>query len=117
MILVPEPERNQFYRSVPIQIVVSHLGKIDAVSVHVQAVKKTGEALGESRKALMHELEMHEICFEIGHAIAQLGELGLERVQRIVLSGISGLLGIAQRGPRRGPQRRGRSRWNPCPRR
>jgi hypothetical protein len=40
---------------------MAHLGEVDAEGIHVQAVKKAGEALAETSKALVHELEVHHI--------------------------------------------------------
>lgn len=66
--------------SVPAQL--SYLRKINTESIHVEAIEKTGKALAEPGQALVHQLEMHHVGFEIGHGIRELGERGLEGVER-----------------------------------
>lgn len=47
----------------------THLGKIHTKSVHIQAVQEGSEALVETLETLVHELEMHEVGFEVGHGV------------------------------------------------
>jgi hypothetical protein len=37
--------------------------------VHVQPVEKCSEAFAEASEGLVHELEVHEVGFEVGHAV------------------------------------------------
>lgn len=81
----------------------AYLGEINTESIHVQAVEEGGEALVESLEALVHELEVHEVGFQIGHGVGELGEGGLEGIEgKGGLGGAGGVgsegLGIAQRG-------------------
>lgn len=57
------------------------LGEIHTERVHVQSVEEGGEVLVEARQALVHELQMHEVRFEVGHRVRQLGEGGFEGLE------------------------------------
>ena len=75
----------------------AHLGKIDAEGIHVEAVEEAGETFAKTRQALVHELEVHHVGFEVGHGIRQLGEGRLEGVERewgIAVDALSG--GLAE---------------------
>lgn len=52
------------------------LREIDTESPDVEAIEESGEALAETRQALVHKLKVHEVGFQVGHAVSQLGELG-----------------------------------------
>lgn len=60
--------------------IVPYLGEIDAESIHIQAIKKTGEIFAETRQTLVHQLQVHEVGFQIGHGIGQFCKLWLQRV-------------------------------------
>lgn len=48
----------------------SYLWEVHAESAHVQSVEEAAEALIEAVQALVQKLQVHEICFQIGHAVA-----------------------------------------------
>jgi hypothetical protein len=50
-------------------------GEIYAKGIHVHSVEKGGEALREPRQTLVHELQVHEVGFQVGHAVAEFCEL------------------------------------------
>ena len=60
----------------------THLRKVNAKGVHIEAVEEAGEALAEAGEALVHELEVHHVGLEVGDGVGELGEGGLEGVQR-----------------------------------
>ena len=62
------------------------LRKVYAEGAHVQTVEEAAETLVETAETLVQELEVHEVGFEISHAVAQLGKLRLESSERIVLA-------------------------------
>lgn len=59
-----------------------YLWEVHAESVHVQSVQEAGEALTEARQTLVHQLQVHEIGFKIGHGVGQLGELWFQGIDR-----------------------------------
>lgn len=67
------------------------LGEIDAKRTHVHAVQEGAKVLGEAREALVEELQVHEVGFQVGHGVAELGELRFER--REVLLGVVVVVG------------------------
>ena len=48
----------------------AYLWEVHAESAHVQSVEEAAEALIEAVQALVQKLQVHEICFQIGHAVA-----------------------------------------------
>jgi hypothetical protein len=46
---------------------VTYLGEIHDERIHVEPVEETRETLSEPAEALVHELKMHQVCFEVGH--------------------------------------------------
>lgn len=58
------------------------LGELDAKRIHVDAVQEAGKALGEARQALVHDLEVHHVCLEVGHGVGELCKRRLEGVER-----------------------------------
>lgn len=62
---------------------MTYFWEIDAESIHVHAVEKPSEALREARQAFVHQLQLHEVLFEIGHGIAELSEPVLQALERI----------------------------------
>lgn len=60
---------------------VAYLGKINDKRIHVQAVQETRKALSKPAEALVHELKVHQVRFQVGHRVTELGKLGLEGVQ------------------------------------
>lgn len=81
-----------------------YLGKINAKGIHIQAIQEAGKGLAEAGQALVHELEMHHVGLQVGHGVGQLGEGGLEHVEReralsaAVAGGAAG--GVAEGGAR-----------------
>jgi len=57
------------------------LGKIDTERVHVQSVEKTGKRFTKSSEALVHELEVHHVGFQVYHGIRQLSKRRLEAIE------------------------------------
>jgi hypothetical protein len=57
------------------------LWEIDTEGPDVESVQKGGKALAEPRQALVHELQVHEVGFEVGHAVCEFGELGFQGVE------------------------------------
>lgn len=47
----------------------AYLWKIHAKRIHIQTVQKACEALAKPRQALVHELQVHEVRLQIGHAV------------------------------------------------
>lgn len=89
------------------ECIVSHLGEIHTERIHVQPIQEASKALAEARQALVHELKMHHVGFEIGNGIRQLGEGGLERVERERLAALDRALGrVAERRTRGGTEGR-----------
>ena len=79
----------------------THLGEVHAEGVHVEAVEEAGEALTEAGQALVHDLKMHQVGLEVGHGVGQLGEGGLEGVEREGrLAASAGLGRLAEGGAR-----------------
>ena len=60
---------------------MAHLRKIYAESIHIQAIKETCKTLAESRQALVHQLQVHEISFQVSHGVGEFSKCGLERRQ------------------------------------
>lgn len=46
------------------------LREIDTKSAHVHAVEEGAEVLGEAAERFVEELEVHEVGFQVGHAVA-----------------------------------------------
>lgn len=87
----------------------SHLGEIDTKRIHVHAVQKTGKALAETRQTLMHQLQMHEIGFEVGHGVGEFCKLGLQGIDRrlgisCIADTASVSMTLAKRRARAGPE-------------
>jgi len=57
------------------------LGKVHTKGAHIQSIEEGGEALAEACQTLVHELQVHEVCFEVSHAVSELGEERLEGVE------------------------------------
>ena len=53
----------------------SYFRKIDNESIHVEAIQKAGKTFAESAETFVHELQVHEVGFEICHGVAQLSKL------------------------------------------
>lgn len=47
-----------------------YLREIDAERAHVEPVQEAAEALVEAAEAFVQELQVHEVGFEVGHAVA-----------------------------------------------
>jgi hypothetical protein len=60
------------------QHVSMYLGEIHAESAHIQSIEEAAKALVEAIETLVQELQVHEVGFQIGHAVAQLGECWFE---------------------------------------
>lgn len=71
----------------------AYLGEINAEGIHVEAVHEAGKALAEAGQALVHELEVHHVGLEVGDGIGELGEGGLEGIEREGLASPAGALG------------------------
>lgn len=54
--------------------VFTYLGEVYAESAHVQSVEEAAKALVEAIETLVQELQVHEVGFQVGHTVAQLGE-------------------------------------------
>jgi len=63
---------------------MAYLWKVDTESIHVHTVEEAREALGEARQAFVHQLQLHEVLFEIGHSVAELSETILEALECIL---------------------------------
>lgn len=50
------------------------LGEVDAESAHVEAVEEAAETLVEACETLVEELEVHHVCFQVGHTVCQFSE-------------------------------------------
>lgn len=48
---------------------IEYLWEVDAKSIHVEPVEKAGEGLAEAGQALVHELEVHHIGFQVCHCV------------------------------------------------
>jgi hypothetical protein len=57
----------------------THLREIHAESAHIQPIEEAAKALVEAIETLVQELQVHEVGFQIGHAVAQLGKCWFER--------------------------------------
>jgi hypothetical protein len=57
----------------------TYLREIHAESAHIQPIEEAAKALVEAIETLVQELQVHEVGFQIGHAVAQLGECWFER--------------------------------------
>lgn len=55
--------------------------EIDHERVRVETVEEACKAYTEPAETLVHQLKVHEICFEIGHRVTELGELWFECIQ------------------------------------
>lgn len=53
-----------------LQVVKTNLWKVYTERAHVQSIEKASKALVEAVQALIEELQVHEIRFQVGHAIA-----------------------------------------------
>ena len=62
---------------------VIDLRKVHAKGIDFQTVEEACKALIESGQALVHQLQMHEIGFQVCHAICKLRECWLEGVQKV----------------------------------
>lgn len=51
-----------------------YLGEVDTERVHVQSIQETGKRLAKSSETLVHKLEMHHVCFQVGHGVRKLAE-------------------------------------------
>lgn len=76
------------------------LWEVDAERVDLEAVEEAGKALIEARQALVHDLHVHEVGLEVRHAVSQLTECGLERIEwaRPVVGRVGRCVRGAQRG-------------------
>ena len=61
----------------------AYLWEIHTESAHVQSVEEATETLVEAIQALVQELQVHKVCFQIGHTVAQLCKGGFQRRERI----------------------------------
>lgn len=43
------------------------LWEVNAESIHIHPIQEARKTLVEARQALMHQLQVHEICFQISH--------------------------------------------------
>ncbi|KAJ3552323.1 hypothetical protein NPX13_g11144 [Xylaria arbuscula] len=71
----------------------AYFGEVDAKGIHIQAVEETRKALAKASQALVHQLEVHHVGLEVGDGIRELGECGLEGVQREGLVAVDAALG------------------------
>lgn len=51
------------------QVVKTNFWKVHTECAHVQPIEEASKALVEAVQALIEELQVHEICFQVGHAI------------------------------------------------
>lgn len=58
-----------------------YLWKINAESIHVHSIQEACKAFIEPAQALVHQLQMHEIGFQIGHGVRKLGESWLKELE------------------------------------
>ena len=56
--------------------------EVDAESAHVHAVEEGAEVLVEAAEAFVQELQVHEVGFQVGHAVAEFGEGGFQGCER-----------------------------------
>lgn len=61
----------------------TYLWEVHTESAHVQSIEEASEALVEAVQALVQKLQVHEVCFQVGHTIAELCEGGFQRRERV----------------------------------
>ena len=61
----------------------AYLWEVHTESAHVQSVEEAAKALVEAVQALVQKLQVHEVCFQIGHTVAQLCKGGFQRREGI----------------------------------
>lgn len=59
----------------------TYLRKVDAKCIHVETVQEASKRLAKAGKALVHDLEVHHVDFQIGHGVRKFREGRLECVQ------------------------------------
>jgi hypothetical protein len=60
---------------------------------HVQPVEEPAEILVESAQGLVEQGEMHEVGFEVGHAVAEFAKGMFEGIERVIVSSCSSAVG------------------------
>lgn len=94
---------------------VTHLGKVDAKSIHVKTVQEARKALAKPGETFVHKLKVHHVCLEVGHGIGQLGKGWLEYIERKYGIASTCAAGRVSKGrPGGGAERRVRARCS-CP--
>lgn len=51
-----------------------YLREIHTESIHVQPIQEARETLAEPGQALVHQLQVHEVRFEVGHRVREFCE-------------------------------------------
>lgn len=59
----------------------AHLWEVYAECIHVKTVEEPSKRFPEPSERLVHELEVHQIGFQVGDRICQLGKCRLKGVQ------------------------------------
>lgn len=54
------------------------LWKVHTKSTHVHAVQEGAKAFVEAVQTFVEELEVHHVCFQIGHAVCEFAECWLQ---------------------------------------
>ena len=55
-----------------------YLWKVDAEGVHVHPIEKARKTLIEPAEAFVHQLQVHEVGFQVGHGVGKLSKGRLE---------------------------------------
>lgn len=58
----------------------SYFWEVHTERIHIQAVQETRKTLAETRQALMHQLEVHEVGLQVGHGVCEFRKLRLEGI-------------------------------------
>ena len=89
----------------------SYLRKIHTKRIHIHPVQERREALVEPAQALVHQLQVHEVGFQVRHRVAQFCEPGLQRFEREggcggggMAAGRDGLAALAEGSAGRGAE-------------
>jgi hypothetical protein len=68
-------------------------GKVYTEGTHVETVEETAKVLVEAAKRFVEQGEVHEVGFEISHAVAELAEGMFEGVKRMIMGSCGSAVG------------------------
>lgn len=87
--------------------ILAYLGEVHTKRVHVHAIQEASETLAKARQTLVHQLQVHEIGFQVGHRVCEFRELRFQGMDGgLVVSGMADAVPIAMCFPERGARAR-----------